>query len=144
VLPARAGQRDYRGLQGVGLLILTAAGAVACAESGPQALTACTQSVAVQVTATTRPEVGWTPSCGVHSVTLIQPDTAVFNVPLWSVSGFGSAFGPPLRYGTGPPGTTVVVMTDSLTPGVRYTVYVSRGFRGAPAGGTDSLTFTPN
>jgi hypothetical protein len=77
VLPARPGPRDYRGLQGVGLLILTAAGAVACAEPGP-------------------------------------------------------------------PGTTVVVTTDSLTPGVTYTVYVGRGFRGAPAGGTDSRTFTPN
>jgi len=137
-------RRDFWRLHGAGLLILAAGGAVACAEPGPQALAACTQSVVVQVTATTRPEVGWTPSCGVHSVTLIQPDTAVLNVPLWSVSGFGSAFGPPLRYGTGPPGTTVVVMTDSLTPGVTYTVYVGRGFRGAPAGGTDSLTFTPN
>jgi len=38
----------------------------------------------------------------------------------------------------------VVVTTDALTPGVTYTVYVGRGFRGAPTGGTDSLAFTPH
>ena len=119
------------------------AAVLACAGADSNApLLDCTTAVTLEVGVGVHPDIRWTPSCGVTSLSVTFPDTgAIVAVPLWSVVSATGNFGPPVRYGTAPPGTTQYGPAAELTPGAAYVVHLTYGGRGRGAG-TDTLTFT--
>ena len=115
-------------------------GALACGDQGPAGLEPCTSAVALSVSAGLQPTLDWRPICTAVSIMVIP---AGGGVPAWSAMALpADGLTPPVRVGASPPGAQVFGAGVSLTPGEPYTVYVTRGGRGDPAAGVDSLTFT--
>ena len=117
-------------------------GGAACGDQGPAGLAPCMTAVALSVGAGPQPTLDWQPTCAAASI-MVTPAGEGSGVPVWAVMAPPlGALTPPVRVGASPPGAQVFGAGASLTPGAPYTVYVTRGGRGDPATGVDSLTFT--
>ena len=117
-------------------------GGAACGDQGPAGLAPCTSAVALSVGAGPQPTLDWRPTCAAASI-MVTPAGEGVAVPVWAVMApMLGELTPPVRVGASPPGAQAFGAGASLTPGAPYTVYVTRGGRGDPAAGVDSLTFT--
>jgi len=116
-------------------------GGAACSDQGPAGLGPCTTAVALSVGAGPQPTLDWRPTCTAASV-MVTPADGGAGFPVWAAMAPPDGLRPPVRVGASPPGAQVLGAGASLTPGAPYTVYVTRGGRGDPAAGVDSLTFT--
>lgn len=117
-------------------------GGLACSDSpGFTTPALCTGPVTVTVGSGTQPTVNWEPDCAVTSILLLDADSEVLTVPVWSVMA-PHGIGPPIRIGTRPAGASVFGAGAVLDVGESYTVGVSTFGRGDPEAGTGSLTFT--
>jgi hypothetical protein len=113
-----------------------------CGTGDPTRPSLCASAVAVSVGRGLQPAIDWQPTCAVASV-LVTSTAAGASLPAWwaSTQG-GGGLAPPVQVGASPPGASVWGAGAALTAGSAYTVYVTRGGRGDPTGGVDSLTFT--
>jgi hypothetical protein len=134
------GLRTFRAIAH-GLVSSAALLGAACGDQGPAGLGPCTAAVALSVGAGPQPTLDWRPACAAASI-MVTPAGEGGAVPVWAVMAPLGALTPPVRVGASPPGAQVFGAGVSLTPGAPYTVYVTRGGRGDPAAGVDSLTFT--
>jgi hypothetical protein len=114
-------------------------GGAACGDQGPAGLEPCTTAVALSVSAGLQPTLDWRPTCTAASIMVTPPGGGV---PVWAAMALPGGLTPPVRVGASLPGAQVFGAGVSLTPRASYTVYVTRGGRGDPAAGVDSLTFT--
>jgi len=116
--------------------------AIACAGTEPNTpLPDCALGIAISVGAGVHPEFDWTPLCGITYLAVTLPDTGPILTTLWSVGSPTGNFGPPVRYGTPPPGTREISKPEDLIPGATYLLYLTHGHRRV-ADISDTVTFT--
>jgi hypothetical protein len=125
---------------------LTLGAGTACIDTGPNTpLPDCTPGTAIQVGTGVRPQIQWTPQCGVTSLIVTSaaplPDTEPPPPFLWGVTARAANFGPPVRYGTTPPGAYQYYNAAPLVRDSTYRVLLAYGPRDWP-GGSDSFIFT--
>ena len=103
----------------------------------------CEATLAVTVSAGTQPAIDWRPVCSATGVLVAPAAGGPAPLPLWQVDApLLPGVAPPVRVGGSPRGAQVFGAGASLELGAVYTVYVTRGRRGAAGAGVDSVTFT--
>lgn len=108
------------------LLALVLLGLAQCSsESNAPSVAPCTVNVGLQIGPGTTPRIGWTPTCALLAVDVVD---SITGESVWSlVSGTGrNTIRPGVRYGTVPLGAREDLASVPLVAGRRYWVFLSR------------------
>ena len=103
----------------------------------------CSGTIPVQVASVAKPEISWTPGCGMTNVVVSRDAATSTEAPLWAFSvPENIRFGPKIVYGTAPRGATVWAGPQSLIVGGRYRVTVEYVVGGDAVAASGTTTFT--
>jgi hypothetical protein len=106
--------------------------------ASPEPLEPCTGAVVVSVGSGLTPTISWTPACSMIGM-IVEEGADDF----WIIAAnTDEGFGPGVKYGTPPTGTTPNGPALPLTAGVLYDITLVRGTMASPAISTNH-EFTP-
>lgn len=113
---------------GFATLLFTLCG---CADdpTEPVALEPCTGAVTVSVTSGSTPRISWAPACTMVSLLVEEGASDRWQI----IANTDVGFGPGVRYGTVPAGTTQNAAASPLAAGVLHDVILFRGPLASPS-----------